>query len=277
MQTTKTSKTNNQTSTEYVAPEIKEFIVLGVPFQAFIDEDGQTVFSEIGVERGLRPEKPRGWLKNLRSRMSLTERQSHSQQALQPFQTQPVRASNDIQTAQYLKVRTDRRVQTIRRLSAAELLYWVAYLADRGDARSISMQQAGFAAILQQTIDKFNGIQRTHDEYIEPAAALREAVEYRRNKLRRTTGALTTPLLHCNVFKPNNDFIFGDGLTRDTYQGEDKEHLLYLMESLELVQSGLKMADLTLAEVIAISHSRIRPLLKNNKARIKGNISTKKG
>lgn len=43
------------------------------------------------------------------------------------------------------------------------------------------------------------------------------------------------------------------------------------MESLELVQSGLKMADLTLAEVIAISHSRIRPLLKNNKARIKGN------
>ncbi len=274
MKTADISKTNNQVSTEYIAPEIKEFIVLGVPFQAFIDENGQTVFSEIGAERGLRPEAARGWLKNLRSsrsRNNFAAPQTLPQQALQPLKTQPVRASNDIQTAQYLKVRTDRGVQTIRSIAAAELLYWVAYLADRGDARSTSMQQAGFAAILQQTIDKFNGIQRTHDEYLEPAAALREAVEYRRNKLRRTTGALTTPLLHCNVFKPNNDFIFGDGLTRDTYQGEDKEHLLYLMESLELVQSGLKMADLTLAEVIAISHSRIRPLLKNKKARIKGN------
>lgn len=114
-----TSKTNTQASTEYIAPEIKEFIVLGVPFQAFIDKDGQTVFSEIGAERGLRPEAVRGWLKNLRSsrsRDNFAALQSQSQQVLQPFKTQPARASNDIQTAQYLKVRTGRGVQTIRNI-----------------------------------------------------------------------------------------------------------------------------------------------------------------
>lgn len=260
-----TSKTNTQTSTEYIAPELKDFTVLGVAFQAFVDENGQKVFSEIGVERGMQPEKAKGWLKNIRSsrsRNKFTARQTQPQQALQPFDKTFVRPSNDIQqAAQYLKARTGNRTQTIRVITAAELLSVVSYLAERGNDRAIAMQEAGFAAILQQTIDEYDGIQRTHREYLEPAAKLRKQVERERVELSSISHTMTAPTFHCNVFKPNNDIIFGDGLTRDTYQGEDRPYRLMLEGVLESIQYGLRQAGKPLKEVITISHARIKEML----------------
>lgn len=263
--TTNNATTTKKVTSEYIAPEIKEFNVLGVPFQAFIDENGQTVFSEIGVERGMQPEKAKGWLKSIRSRSSFPARQSQSQQALQPFKTQPFRTSKDIpataDTAQYLKTKTGRGTQTIRVITAAELLSVVSYLAERGNARAISMQEAGFAAILQQTIDDYDGIQRTHKEYNEPATQLRKNREQARVELRSITGKFTTPTFHCNVFKPNNNLLFGEGYNRDSYKEDDRQYRLMLEGVLESIQYGLKMAGLPLEQVINISHARVQEML----------------
>ncbi len=126
------------------------------------------------------------------------------------------------------------------------------------------MFNASFATVLQQECDRAMGIDRGVGTYLDKAGELRAKLEKKRNTLRSYTGKNTIPSFGPNCFKPNNNLVFGEGYTRNTYDGEDLADKLDDNVLLEAVQVGLSLSpqQLSFKEVINLSHEHYRKVRK---------------
>jgi hypothetical protein len=206
--------------------------VSGQEFESYLTEDGEVVFSQTSAALGLAVSE--SVIRSIRSAKRL--------KALQ----------GDGSVIRSLRVSHGRRPISV--VSMAELTELVGYLAERGHDRAVAMQQASFAVMLQASVDEAYGVVRERAEYLRAAASLAALIEECREKLRKISGAMTNPTLACNVYVANNTLIYGEGLNRDTYTGEDAHIRHTLEEQLEAIQAGMKLAGLSLPEVLELSH-----------------------
>jgi hypothetical protein len=135
-----------------------------------------------------------------------------------------------------------------------ELSELVNYLAERGHDRAVAMQQASFAVMLQQSVDVAYNVTRESAEYTDSASELATLLEKQRKELREMSGRVTNPYLACNTYTANNNLIYGEGLTRDTYEGDDAAIKHSEMKMLEGIQAGMKITGMPIEELIERSH-----------------------
>lgn len=132
--------------------------VLGVSFQAFIDPTtNQAVFSQRGAADGLKiPES------SLRKILS-----SESFKALRGNSSPCAKLSTEVSP------------KAISIVTQSDLVILVKLAAEKGYPVAISMQDASFAVLLQQSVDEVIGVERSRTEYLEGGASLRQQLEYR--------------------------------------------------------------------------------------------------
>lgn len=212
----------------YIA-EPKEIEVLGQKFQSFLDESGNVVFSQTSAAKGL----------NLTTPYRITEIQaSKSFKAI---------CSKDFEIRKTLKTTVSPRAISV--VTMSELTELVNYLASRGDDRAVAMQQASFATVLQMSVDTAYGVSRDRQEYVDAATQAAKWLEERRKELRKVSYQLTNPTIACNLYQYNNELVYGLGINRDTYEGEDVAHKHFLVTTLESLQAGLKLAGLSIEDI----------------------------
>lgn len=201
--------------------------VLGQTFESFKTEDGQVVFSQSSSATGL----------DIGESSIRSLRQSKAIKAIQ--------GKGSVTRS----LRTVKSNNPIAVVTMAELTAIVSLLSERGKPRAIAMQQASFAVTLQMAVDTAYGVNRENQEYLDSAADLARRIEKHRKELRTASGAITNPTLACNLYNFNNDLVYGEGFTRDTYEGDDTDKKHWQETSLELIQSGLKLAGMSLEDI----------------------------
>lgn len=131
--------------------------VLGVEFQAFIDPStDQPVFSQRGSARALKI--PARSLRRILASNEFTSR----------------RGSN----LPWRKLDTAVSSKPISVVTQADLILIVQIAAEKGFPVAKSMQDASFAVLLQESVDRALGVKRDRDEYLEAGTALRLKLEY---------------------------------------------------------------------------------------------------
>lgn len=140
----------------FVAPEIR-VEVLGVEFQAFIDPtQTRPVFSKIGASRALK---------------------------MPQTTVRRILESNDFKRlsgrhSPFAKLYTTVNTRPIAVVTQLDLVCLVQIAADRGYPVAKSMQEASFAVLLQESVDKAMGIERPRQTYLSRGASLRQRLEY---------------------------------------------------------------------------------------------------
>lgn len=135
----------------------KEFPVLGVIFQGFLDPRiNQVVFSQSEVARALRIDERtvRRWLDSYRFRVLRGE----------PF----LRGT----------LLTEVSSNPISVVTQADLVVLIRIGAERKNSVARSMHDASFAVLLQQSVDQVLGISRPISQYHKQGATLRQRAEY---------------------------------------------------------------------------------------------------
>lgn len=209
----------------------KDITVLGQQFQSFLNEAGQVVFSIVSAARGL--DKPETSFRRLRA----------SKQLKALLGKAPETST----------LKTNVSPRSISVVTMTELTQMVNILAEQGDDRAISMQQASFALMLQQSVDVAYGTKRESEEYTSKASELAKVIEEERQSLRRFSGSITNPTIACNLYTFNNDLVYGTGNTRDTYEGSDRDRKHTQMEAMEMIQAGMKMGGCDLEAIKQLS------------------------
>jgi hypothetical protein len=212
--------------------EAKTIQVLGQEFQSFLTEEGSVVFSQSSVAKGLGVAESS--IRSLRQSKQLEDLQGKR---------------SDIRS---LKVSHSRK--PINVVNMTELTIMVGVLADRDHDRATAMQQASFAIMLQQSVDVAYGTERPAQEYVDRAAELAILVEKTRKELREISGRITNPTIACNLYKVNNQLVYGENVNRDTYEGDDAALKHSKVKSLEMMQAGMKMSGMSLEEIVKLSH-----------------------
>jgi hypothetical protein len=135
-----------------------EIKVLGVAFQSFIDpSNNHPVFSKHGAAEGLKvPES------SLRKIIA-----SQSFQGLR---------GNSFHCA---KLNTEVSPRPISVITQSDLVILVKLLAEKGYPVAISMQDASFAVLLQQSVDEVLNVERSRKDYLEGGATIRQQLDYR--------------------------------------------------------------------------------------------------
>jgi hypothetical protein len=135
-----------------------DITVLGVSFQAFIDPTtNQAVFSQRGAADGLKiPE-------------------SSLRKILLSESFKSLRGS----TSPCAKLCTEVSPKPISVVTQSDLVILVKLAAEKSYPVAISMQDASFAILLQQSVEEALGIERSRTEYLESGATLRQQLEYR--------------------------------------------------------------------------------------------------
>lgn len=137
-------------------PEIK-VTVLGVEFQAFIDpETKNAVFSQRGVARALRIDEKT-------VRRYLTSRHFNRLRGA---------------TSRRGTLLTEVSSTPISVVTQTDLVILVQIASDKGFPVAKSMQDASFAVLLQESVDRALGVERDRDEYLNAGTNLRVQLEY---------------------------------------------------------------------------------------------------
>jgi hypothetical protein len=218
--------------------EAKTIQVLGQEFQSFLTEEGSVVFSQSSVAKGL----------------DISESYARKAFALSSSE-KPETLTGYVKSGRTkIKVRSGKSVQHISVVTMTDLTLMVSYLADRDHDRATAMQQASFAIMLQQSVDVAYGTERPAQEYVDRAAELAILVEKTRKELREISGRITNPTIACNLYKVNNQLVYGENVNRDTYEGDDAALKHSKVKSLEMMQAGMKMSGMSLEEIVKLSH-----------------------
>lgn len=144
------------TSGFHRVPEIK-VNVLGVEFQAFIDpKTSQAVFSRRGTARALK--MPRTSLARI------IESEAFKRLRGEDFPC--------------LKLDTTVSSKPISVVTQSDLILIVQIAAEKGFPVAKSMQDASFAILLQESVDRALGVERNREEYIQTGTQLRLQLEY---------------------------------------------------------------------------------------------------
>lgn len=138
-------------------PEIPGGIkVLGVKFQAFLDPvTSQPVFSQRGTARALQI------------------RQSSLGNILASDDFKALRGA----ARPWDKLNTTVSPKPIFVITQTDLVWLVQIAAEKGYPVAISMQQAGFSVVLQQSVDEALGVERTRKEYLDAGTTLQERLQ----------------------------------------------------------------------------------------------------
>jgi hypothetical protein len=132
--------------------------VLGVEFQAFLDPTtSQPVFSQRGASRALK----------------LSER---SLRRILVSDTFKALRGGDFPRG---KLATTVSSTPISVVTQTDLVLLVQIASEMAYPVAVSMQQASFAVLLQQSVDEALGVHRTRKDYLEAGANLRQRLEYR--------------------------------------------------------------------------------------------------
>lgn len=142
--------------------------VLGVEFQAFIDpQSNQTVFSQRGTARALKMPRT-SFLRILASGSFKALQGGHF-----PYTT----------------LNTTVSPKPITVVTQTDLVQIVQIASEKGNPVAKSMQDASFAVLLQESVDRALGVERKREEYIQSGIDLRVQLEYRNSyhSIRNTT------------------------------------------------------------------------------------------
>jgi len=135
-----------------------EINVLGVSFQSFVDpSSNQPVFSQRGTARAL----------NI-SRTSMAR-------TIASEEFKALRGNR----SSWAKLNTNVSSRPISVITQSDLVILVKLLADKGHSTAISMQDASFALLLQQSVDEALGVERSRGDYLKAGATLRQQIDYR--------------------------------------------------------------------------------------------------
>jgi hypothetical protein len=131
--------------------------VLGVVFQAFIDpQSKQAVFSQRGTARALK--MPRTSLTRIINSKAFKSLRGDDS----PFP----------------KLRTTVSPMPISAVTQSDLILIVQIASEKNFPVAKSMQDASFAVLLQESVDRALGIDRDRDEYLSAGTSLRVQLEY---------------------------------------------------------------------------------------------------
>jgi hypothetical protein len=141
---------------KYRAPEI-QVNILGVDFQAFISpDDTRPVFSQMGVCRALKI--PQTSVRDILKSKDFKRLQGKS-----------------FPTARLLTTVNSRPINVV---TQSDLVLLVRIASESGYPVAKSMQDASFAVLLQESVDKALGVERPRQEYLDQGASLRQKLEY---------------------------------------------------------------------------------------------------
>jgi hypothetical protein len=131
--------------------------VLGVVFQAFIDpQNKQAVFSQRGTARALKMPKT-----------SLTD-------IINSKAFKQLRGSD----LPWARLKTTVSPTPISVVTQSDLILIVQIASEKGFPVAKSMQDASFAVLLQESVDRALGVDRDREEYIQAGTQLRLQLEY---------------------------------------------------------------------------------------------------
>jgi hypothetical protein len=135
-----------------------EIAVLGESFQSFIDpSSNQPVFSYRGTARALN-------IPSMTVKRTITSKEF---KALRGNESPCTKLSTTVSS------------MPISVITQSDLVILVKLLAAKGHSRAVSMQEASFAVLLQQSVDELLDVERSRRDYLEGGATLRQQLEYR--------------------------------------------------------------------------------------------------
>jgi hypothetical protein len=234
--------------------ETQEVVFFGVSFTGMLRSNGEIVYSARKAAEGL--SIPISSFLN--SRHKILDSSTNLNFSINRRKVS-AKLTQDIRTAVKNSRETDFNYggNTLLGISKAELVCWMLACAEIGVPKWSAIADAGLATLFSMAEDKaFNKI-KTVEEYQFDAISLQRIIEEKREKLRIMSGQVTNPLLACNVYKANNELIYG-GCNRNSYSAPDAGVKHRLTEIAELMQAGAKIGGSTVEEAIHKVHSYLQ-------------------
>jgi len=234
--------------------ETKEVVFFGVSFTGMLRSNGEVVYSARKAAEGL--SIPISSFLSSRNKIldsSTNLNFSINRKKVSTKLTQEIRAA--VQNSKD----TDYNYggNSLLGISKAELVCWMLACAEIGVPKWSAIADAGLATLFSMAEDKaFNKV-KSIEEYQANAVAIQQIIEEKREKLRILSGQVTNPLLACNVYKANNELIYG-GLNRNSYSDSDAGVRHRLTEITELMQAGAKVGGASVDEAIQKVHAYLK-------------------
>jgi hypothetical protein len=243
---------------EYIAEPIK-VICMGLTFEAYKAEDGSPVYSRRKAAEALG--LPVSTFNKYRNRIAsggdlsrISTITNARLQTVEALRRETLRHEHGAS----LKAQTSTGTTIIEVILKSEILAWILVLAEAGSPKFKAMMDAGLATVFQMAEDRAFGVERSQDEYLAQAAELQQLSQKYREELRMVSGRITNPLLGPNVYKPNNELVYGPGLTRNTYDGDDAALRHELVKSAEMMEAGAKLFGHSIPDSIERVHDFLR-------------------